>query len=622
MKKILVSLSVLFSAISFSQTVNMSNGSTTTCNATFYDSGGPAGNYGNNENLSHTFFPATPGQAIELTFSSYVSGVADQISIYDGPDNTYPLLFMDGGTLSIPTFISTDFTGALTIEFNSNGMGNQAGWVASVSCCASPQIWFADLDGDGFGSMWDFVFSCTAPTGYVSNGDDCDDMAILFEDADGDGFGNPLIQSGCGVPDNTDCDDDLLTYEDLDGDSFGNPNVFAACGVLNATDCDDSDAGVGAGTMSVYFADMDGDGYGDPWNTMLSCAPVAGYVSNNDDCDDFAILYQDLDGDGFGNPAVQSACGSYYNTDCNDAQWTYADNDGDGFGDPNIPEPCGIADNTDCDDTDSGIGGGITMAYYSDNDGDGFGDPWNYIFACSPPAGYVTDSSDCDDWAIMYPDNDGDGFGVPGAPVACGSYEDSDCDDNLLTYADNDGDNFGDPNNLVPCGISDNTDCDDFDASVGGGVVNAYYQDWDGDTYGAQDWPVYSCTPIVGMVTDNSDCDDFDSGVNPGVSEIAGNGIDDNCDGITDPVSGIQDDKTLVFSIYPNPADDFVYVSYKANELISVKVINLSGQAVSYIQTAKGNNEIVIDLQGLPAGIYFVQLYGGDQIQTAKLIVN
>src|SRR5687767_390198 len=102
MKNYLLPFMSLFSISVSAQSVNMSNGSTNTCSATFFDSGGPGGNYGNNENLSHTFFPATPGTAVELTFTSYSSGASDVITIYDGPDNSYPLLFSGTGTLNIP----------------------------------------------------------------------------------------------------------------------------------------------------------------------------------------------------------------------------------------------------------------------------------------------------------------------------------------------------------------------------------------------------------------------------------------------------------------------------------------------------------------------------------------
>jgi hypothetical protein len=56
--------------------------------------------------------------------------------------------------------------------------------------------------------------------------------------------------------------------------------------------------------------------------------------------------------------------------------------------------------------------------FHRDHDGDGFGDPNVSIQICSPPAGYVTDNTDC---------NDGNAAIHPGAPEACNGVDD-DCD--------------------------------------------------------------------------------------------------------------------------------------------------------------------------------------------------
>jgi hypothetical protein len=93
--------------------------------------------------------------------------------------------------------------------------------------------------------------------------------------------------------------------------------------------------------------------------------------------------------------------------DCDDPD-CLVDNDGDGF----IAPPCGI----DCDDNDSG---NFPLPYYGDSDGDTYGSPTDITQACSQPAGYVTNNTDCDD---------GDATINPDATEVCNDGVDNDCD--------------------------------------------------------------------------------------------------------------------------------------------------------------------------------------------------
>lgn len=65
----------------------------------------------------------------------------------------------------------------------------------------------------------------------------------------------------------------------------------------------------------------------------------------------------------------------------------------------------------------------------------------------------------------------------------------------------------------------------------------AYYADADGDSYGVDESStnIVSCqNPGAGYATRAGDCDDTDATINPGATEIPGDGIDQNCDGIDD----------------------------------------------------------------------------------------
>ena len=122
---------------------------------------------------------------------------------------------------------------------------------------------------------------------------------------------------------------------DFDEDGFG-----AAC------DCDDADSTINPTT--IWYADTDGDGFGDPDTTLTQCLQPSGYVRDSSDCDDTdstinptTVWYQDVDNDGFGvsNSTMMSCtqpAGFVLDSTDNcpiDFNPSQADADSDGIGD-------------------------------------------------------------------------------------------------------------------------------------------------------------------------------------------------------------------------------------------------------------------------------------------------
>ncbi|HRI27305.1 MAG TPA: HYR domain-containing protein, partial [Chitinophagales bacterium] len=116
------------------------NGAVTTCSATFFDTGGSGGNYFDGENYTLTIYPATVGQNVRLSFTSFSTESGyDFMYIYNGINTSAPLLYSGSGT-ALPlggTVTANNAAGALTIVFTSDGIINFSGWAANVSCVAS-----------------------------------------------------------------------------------------------------------------------------------------------------------------------------------------------------------------------------------------------------------------------------------------------------------------------------------------------------------------------------------------------------------------------------------------------------------------------------------------------------
>jgi hypothetical protein len=93
------------------------------------------------------------------------------------------------------------------------------------------------------------------------------------------------------------------------------------------------------------------------------------------------------------------------NTDCDDANINVH---------PSSPEVCNGID----DDCNGQIDEGVQTVFYADSDNDGFGNIAADSLACAQPAGYVQDSTDCDDSNINV---------NPSATETCNGLDD-DCD--------------------------------------------------------------------------------------------------------------------------------------------------------------------------------------------------
>ncbi len=111
----------------------MQGGVRSVCSGTFYDNGGPSGNYLRFD-PTETFVSAT-GSRLKFDFTTMTTLNGASLSVYDGPTTAYPLI----GVYSGSTF-SVESTGSyLTFYFSGSNSGSAtyAGWEANISCTTS-----------------------------------------------------------------------------------------------------------------------------------------------------------------------------------------------------------------------------------------------------------------------------------------------------------------------------------------------------------------------------------------------------------------------------------------------------------------------------------------------------
>jgi hypothetical protein len=451
--------------------------------------------------------------------------------------------------------------------------------------------WYADADADGYGAPADTIAACDAPSGFVEDASDCDDTDAarapnaaescngVDDDCDG------VVDNGvgtCGTPDSG--DEDTGETGDTGGGGGGGPTPD------DSADSGDTGTPPDPGCEGeVWYADVDGDAWGDEATAVEGCQPDLSWVAEAGDCDDLdpsvspsdleycdgldndcngmvddsaedvTIWYFDADGDGVGvGSAFERGCSpsaSYVASagDCDDSAPAVF---------PGAEEVCDGIDN-DCDEGADEVSAVDAPSWFVDYDGDGYAGEHTRT-ACSQPSNGYPSAEDCDDE---------DAGAFPGGIEICNDIDD-DCngavDDGTSTgatwwYFDADGDGYGEAATAAwSCSsildhVTAGTDCDDADRSVApsrrevcdlvdnncDGVIDeagasgelVWYADADADGFGDRTSTTEACAAPAGFTADYDDCDDADATAHPDAVETCGDGVDNDCDGIS-PVCG------------------------------------------------------------------------------------
>lgn len=110
--------------------------SLTASSGTFTDGSGSA-NYGNNSSCKWVIAPAGATQ-ISINFSAFdTEATYDIVTVYDGPDDTYPVLATWWGNTLPPTISTTAGVGAMCVKFTSDATDTFGGWSANYTSVMS-----------------------------------------------------------------------------------------------------------------------------------------------------------------------------------------------------------------------------------------------------------------------------------------------------------------------------------------------------------------------------------------------------------------------------------------------------------------------------------------------------
>ncbi|MDP2316679.1 MAG: FG-GAP-like repeat-containing protein [Pseudomonadota bacterium] len=186
---------------------------------------------------------------------------------------------------------------------------------------ASPDQTLAGWSGNGW-------FGSNFTVGGDINGDGAADLIVGDGDDDGRSEHGGRIAIYGGTPPDADADGSPDAWDCAPDDPAIGTGLSEVCDGVDQ-DCDGS-IDEGATDATPYYVDADADGYGVSEGGSTSCEPVAGAVTNADDCDDAQATV---------HPGADEACNDL-DDDCHGEPEPACVDEGD---DPAAGEGCGCA---------------------------------------------------------------------------------------------------------------------------------------------------------------------------------------------------------------------------------------------------------------------------------------
>jgi len=91
--------------------------------------------------------------------------------------------------------------------------------------------------------------------------------------------------------------------------------------------------------------------------------------------------------------------------------------------------------------------------------------------------------------------------------------------------------------------------------------------------------------------------------------------------GIEDTILSIDDNEISPFSVYPNPATDFITVNLSLEQIEKVEIFDLNGRLIKTVNSDLSSSQN-IDVSNLQSGLYFITVNTPDASITKKFIID
>lgn len=327
----------------------------------------------------------------------------------------------------------------------------------------------------------------------------------------------------------------------------------------------------GGGTSPIqFYADADGDGFGNAGVMLTACTQPEGYVIDNTDCDDANVAI---------HPASSETC-----------------------------------NNLD-DDCNGQVDEGILLTFYADADGDDFGDELITLSACSKPTGYVIDNTDC---------NDESSDVYPGAVEICFNGIDENCNGQI----DEDCIVCEVPSNLIVTNITGTSAFLKWDEIPGSIGYSVRYK-----PSGAGEWIELKSKNTQKLLTGLSSSTVYACQVRAICSThpiVASKWSDKQvfATAFLKMYEEASAQKELVsVNVYPNPllqSGKVVFVLEQETK-VSIDIFDANGKLLKVIANefyTAGHHEVPFTRASMISGIYFVQVRTSNAAISNKLIVQ